>query len=216
MARALDFISSSFESLTFGIWSRLGNRLALPVTPASPSDRVYFPARVDSHIISTIPDIFGVSRPQRLRLLYRGSRDGFQGRTFHNRCDGHPNTISLILSTNNCIFGGFTPVAWSSRNAPAPDPSLKSFIFTLKNPQNLDARIFKQKQADYAIYDFSSYGPSFCRNCDLYVCDQSQSSGSSFSNVGSGYVNDTGIAGNQVLTGSFNFTVKEIEVFEVI
>jgi hypothetical protein len=120
------------------------------------------------------------------------------------------------LSTNDCIFGGFTPVAWRSRNACVPDPSLKSFIFTLKNPHNLAARIFKQKQAHYAIRDYASHGPTFSGNSDLHVCDQCQSSTNSFSHIGTGYINDTGIAGTEVLTGSYNFTVKEIEVFEVI
>jgi hypothetical protein len=31
-----------------------------------------------------------------------------------------------------------------------------------------------------------------------------------------GYANDTGITANQVLTGSYNFTVEEIEVLEFI
>jgi hypothetical protein len=34
--------------------------------------------------------------------------------------------------------------------------------------------------------------------------------------LGIAYINDTGIAGDQVLTGARNFTVDEIEVFEVI
>jgi hypothetical protein len=34
--------------------------------------------------------------------------------------------------------------------------------------------------------------------------------------LGTSYANDTGIDGKQVLTGAYNFTVKEIEVFEVI
>jgi hypothetical protein len=155
-------------------------------------------------------------RRKRLQLLYRGSRDGFQASTFHSRCNGHPNTISLILSTNDCIFGGFTPIAWSSRNGYASDPSLTSFLFTLKNPHNLSPRIFKQKQAEYAIDDNASYGPIFGNGYDIIVYDQCQSSTRSYSNVGTTYVNDTEIAATQVLTGSQYFTVKEIEVVEVI
>jgi hypothetical protein len=171
---------------------------------------------IESTIISPTPAIFHVFNDKRLALLYRGSRDGFQTSAFHNRCNNHPNTISLILSKNGCIFGGYTPLTWSSRNAWVPDPSQKSFIFTLKNPHNVAARIFKQKQADNAIYDYGSYGPTFGNGHDLYVCDQCQNSASSYSNLGSIYVNDTGIDAQQVLTGSYNFTVEEIEVFEVV
>jgi hypothetical protein len=219
MDRALEFISGSFESFTFGIWSSLGRRLRLPITAASPGSRLVqgvFDPPIDSKIISTIPDIFGLSRPQRLELLYRGSRDGFQASDFHGRCNNHPITITLISSTNDCIFGGHTPVAWSSQNGYGQDPSLKSFIFTLKNPHNLSPRIFKQKQAEYAIYNYSLWGPIFAGHQDLAVCGQCHSVNSSYSNVGNGYINDTGIPGNQVLSGAQNFTVAEIEVFEVI
>jgi hypothetical protein len=216
MERAFEFISNSFDSLTFGIWSRLRTRLTLPVKPAWQKDRFFVPA-IDSKIISSIPDIFSAFRWKKLGLLYRGSRDGFQASDFHGRCNGHPNTLTLISSTNDCIFGGYTPVAWTSRGGYAADPSLSSFLFTLKNPHNLPARIFKQKQAENAIDDHGSYGPRFgTGNADLYVCDKCQTSTSSYSILGSVYVNDTGIAGNQVLTGAQNFTVAEIEVFEVI
>jgi hypothetical protein len=50
----------------------------------------------------------------------------------------------------------------------------------------------------------------------LYVCDKCQASSQSSSILGDVYVTNMGIAGNQVLTGARNFTVAEIEVFEVI
>jgi hypothetical protein len=214
MGRAFEFISSSFDSLSLGVWSSLRNRLTLPVTPLSQTGRLCPPA-VDSKIISAVPQIFCALRGQALRLLYRGSRDGFEASAFHGRCDGHPNTITLICSTTGCIFGGYTPLAWNSRNGYVPDPSEKTFIFTLKNPHNLPARIYKLKDAQYAINDQAQYGPTFGCNA-VYVCDKCQSSTSSYSNVNIHYVNDTGIQGLQVLTGAKNFTVKEIEVFEVI
>jgi hypothetical protein len=49
MESALDFISSSFESLTFGIWSSLRSRLTLTLTPDSPPGRSCLPA-IDSKI----------------------------------------------------------------------------------------------------------------------------------------------------------------------
>jgi hypothetical protein len=64
---------------------------------------------------------------------------------FHGRCDGHANTLTVIVDTNGNIFGGFTPLTWESRrpnsatdwsNCAKADDSLKSFLFTLKNPHN--------------------------------------------------------------------------------
>jgi hypothetical protein len=61
-------------------------------------------------IVAHFPDIFAEFRGKRLSLLWRGGRDGFGARDFHRRCDGHANTLTLILDTKGNTFGGFTPV----------------------------------------------------------------------------------------------------------
>jgi hypothetical protein len=215
MKRAIEFISSSFGSFTFGIWSSLQTRLTLPVEPPSQPGRFSLPP-IDSKIISATPEIFSACRGKICRLLYRGSRDGFQARAFHSRCDGHGNTVTLILSTNDCIFGGYTPLAWSSRDESVSDPSLKSFVFTIKNPHNLPPTILKQQQEGNAIHQYGQRGPVFGQGHTLSVCDQCHTSDGSYSNFGSTYANDAGIAKDQVLAGTRNFTVEEIEVFEVV
>jgi hypothetical protein len=150
-----------------------------------------------------------------MRLLYRGSGDGFQASAFHNRCNGHQNTVTLILTKNKCIFGRYTPLAWSSEAGYVSDSRLRSFVFTIKNPHNLPAQIFKQKQEAYAIYNHSSQGPTFA-GCAFRVQDPFQAATYNCSNLGETYTNDTGIAGDQLLTGESSFVVDEIEVFEVI
>jgi hypothetical protein len=214
MRRVFDFISASFESLTFGIWSSLRTRFTLPVEPPSQPGRFHLNPVIDSTIISSLPDIFSVFGTKKFQLLYRGSRDGFGSSAFHNQCNGHPNTITLVSSTNDCILGGYTPVAWNSRQNYAPDPSLTSFLFTIKNPHNLPAQIFKKKGQKCAIYDDSSYGPTF-GNHALQIHDPREGPGYTYSHFEYGYTNETGIAHDQVLTGSLYFTVKEVEVFEV-
>jgi hypothetical protein len=216
MRRAFEFLSDEFDSITFGIWSNLGKRLTLPITPPSKSDRFFSKPILDSTIISSWPVNFTILQDKDMRLLYRGTRDGFHGTDFHNHCNGHSHTVTLILSTNDCIFGGYTPLTWSSRGGYVPDPSLESFIFTIKNPHNLGARIFNLANAIHAIYDNSMYGPTFGGGHDFHVCDECHTSNSNYSNFGHTYRNDTGIDGARVLTGASNFTVKEIEVFEVM
>jgi hypothetical protein len=199
MTRAIQFVSDSFESLTFGIWSSLGRRLNLSVTPPSQVGRFKTSLEIDSTIISSIPNIFSVFRGKTCQLLYRGSRDGFEGATFHRLCDNHSNNVTLISTTNDCIFGGYTPLAWSGRVGYASDPSLTSFIFTLKNPNNLPARIFKQTTEANAIYDHPSYGPTFgTGGLNLHVSPQCHTSATSQSTLGTTYANDSGLAGNQV------------------
>jgi hypothetical protein len=65
---------------------------------------------LSSMIISDFPEIFSEFRGRWFSLLWRARRDGFGGRDFHSRCDGHPNTMTVILDTEGHIFGGFTPV----------------------------------------------------------------------------------------------------------
>jgi hypothetical protein len=133
-------------------------------------------------------------------------------------CNGHRNTLALISSTNRCIFGGFTPLSWVSRGQYVSDVSMQTFVFTLKNPHSLGARIFRQKQEANAIFDYSLNGPTFGHRdgFELCVCDQFYGTRNNYSNLGTLYLNDTGIAGDQVLTGAKLFTLEEIEVFEVV
>jgi hypothetical protein len=94
------------------------------------------------------------------------------------------------------------------------DRSLKSFLYTLKNPHNSPASKFalKAEGRDRAISCDSSWGPCFCDICVAPMCNTVAMSGSY---LGFTYANDTGLDGRTVLTGSKWFTVKEIEVFEI-
>jgi hypothetical protein len=120
------------------------------------------------------------------------------------------------LDTGGNIFGGFTPVEWESGSlSKKADPSLKSFLFTLKNPHNFPARRFalKAEEKDWAINCDSNSGPRFW---DIGVFDNcNASTDSNTLSFGGRYTNDTGLDGKTFFTGSSNFKVKEIEVFEI-
>jgi hypothetical protein len=49
-----------------------------------------------------------------LRLIYRGSRDGFKAAVFHSKCDKKGPTLIIIKSEFGKIFGGFTDIEWNS------------------------------------------------------------------------------------------------------
>jgi hypothetical protein len=122
----------------------------------------------------------------------------------------------VILDTNGNIFGGYTPVEWESRTKypyHKADPSLKSFLFTLKNPRHVPARRFALKaEKKDAICCLSDRGPHFYGS--IYVSDNCNANNSATC-FGQIYTNDTGLQGNTFFTGSFEFQVKEIEVFEI-
>jgi hypothetical protein len=119
------------------------------------------------------------------------------------------------LDTNGNIFGGFTPVKWDSASSRKADPSLKSFLFTLKNPHNVPARRFalKAEEKNSAILCDSNYCPNFC---DIVVRENCNTNTLSYtSKFGHSYTNDTGLQGDRVFTGFWKFQVNEIEVFEI-
>jgi hypothetical protein len=130
----------------------------------------------------------------------------------------------MILDTNGNIFGGFTPVEWKSltwngkkgneSNCIKADASLKSFLFTLKNPHNLPGRRFalKAEQTNRAISCRSAYGPSFY---DIGVKNNCNANSDSYTSLGWSYTNDTGVCADTFFTGSRHFQAKDVEVFEI-
>jgi hypothetical protein len=136
----------------------------------------------------------------------------------------------VILDTKGNIFGGFTPVKWESRvwnkkywdenNCYKGDDSLKSFLFTLKNPHKISARRFALKSQDKhrAICCDSEQGPCFGyynSSYDIFVSDNCDANTNSRTCLFFSYTNDTGLDDEIVFTGSFYFQVTEIEVFEI-
>jgi hypothetical protein len=174
--------------------------------------------RLDSLIVSAFPLLFQDFAAKRFTLLWRGSRDGFRAKDFHERCDGHSNTLTLVTDTNGNIFGGFTPVEWDSKDNDKADPSGKSFLFTLKNQHNVGPKKFPLKAtARVAILTLSYRGPAFGGGADLMVWDQCNANNRSHTlHFGGDYTNDTGLAGDTFFTGSPRFQVREVEVFEII
>jgi hypothetical protein len=192
------------------VWLSLAEPLRTPPGPPPPP-----PGRLESLIVSEFPEIFAEFQGQRFSLLWRGSRDGFGAGDFHSRCDGHANTLTVILDTKGNVFGGFTRPEWDSSGRRKTDDCLRSFVFMLKNPCNIPARTFalKAEKKREAIYCGSIWGPSF--GWDIYVSDNCNAHTSGPILLGYAYTNDTGLDGLTVSTGSSDFQVKEIEVFEI-
>lgn len=133
------------------------------------------PNALDSQILYTVPQIFPEFNTKEIVLLWRGSRDGFGAADFHRLCNGHPNTLTVIFTTDGYVFGGFTPVAWESpeeENSKA-DPSEKTCLFTLTNSYGVPPRKFAIYKAymKSAITCDAKSGPMF-GGWELYVSDQ--------------------------------------------
>jgi hypothetical protein len=180
----------------------------------------------DSEIISDFPSIFDEFRQKQIKLLWRGSEDGFGAQDFHKKCDNHANTLTVIEDTNGNIFGGFTPETWESRpwygkqgtesNTWKCDESGRGFVFTLRNPHNVSARIFRLRadKKQFAMICAESLGPGF-GNC-FVISNESNVAKVLMADFGEVYTNDTGMEGKTLFTGADTFIVNKIEVFEII
>ena len=157
---------------------------------------------------------------KKMKLLFRGTRDGMNAQSFHNKCDKNGETITLIQNDKGNIFGGYASIPWtegpsSGSYYSAPD----SFIFTLTNIHNTEPTKFKNKNDGHEVCHNRDYGPLFGSECDIYI-SKDFINGETKSTFPSTYIDVLG-KGKSIFTGDSNnnnnkFKIKEIEVFKVI
>lgn len=151
---------------------------------------------------------------EKLELVYRASRDGYESNRFHEKCDNVSNTLTIVKSTKGYIFGGFTSANWyqvGDNGHYKVDP--KAFIFSLKNKENLPIKI-DVLNAQKAIVCNNNWGPVFGN--DLHIANNSDSNNNSQSDISHSY-RSTKIKGDtsSFLAGSNKFQVLDVEVYKV-
>jgi hypothetical protein len=86
-----------------------------------------FPFQMDSKIIGNKNELFFIynslsnyyKEKFTLQLLYRATRDGDNGKKFHELCDNKQGGILIIIQTDkNIKFGGFSDAVWISYSNP--------------------------------------------------------------------------------------------------
>ena len=158
------------------------------------------------------------------RLLYRASRDSFSGAVYH-RLGSVPNTVTIIKSDKNYVFGGFTSIALNKSSGYYKDPT--AYMFSLRrngtsnNVQLRSGGTSNDPSGQYALYISTSYIAILGYN-DLYVTDQSFSSSGSSSNLCYTYDCPVGCTygstcAQSYLAGSYSsWYTDEIEVFQML
>jgi hypothetical protein len=148
-------------------------------------------------------------------LLWQGSRDGFDAAKFHSLCDGKGATLTVVESTSGYVFGGYNPKSWNTSGG--YDNDTKNYIFTLTNGSNVPPSKFSLMPGKNGSYSNSGYGPTFGGGHDLYICSTMTSGNGNYTNFGYSYNSPPGLNSTQkqaFLAGAYNFTVKEIEVYQ--
>jgi len=153
-------------------------------------------------------------------LLWRGSRDGFEATTFHSRCDGMANTLTLIKNTLGYVFGGYTAVPWSSPRSQISHSDSTAFLFSLKNPSNNPLKL-KVIEPQKAVLNDRTWGPVFGRidkGRDLsFYSFESLNNCMDFKSYESPDGQQGIEGGKYVVGGSTHFyKTAEIEVFQII
>jgi hypothetical protein len=142
-------------------------------------------------------------------LLYRGTRDGFASSAFHSRCDGKGNTITIIKNDINHVFGGYISIAWHSSGSFRTDSS--AYLFSLRREKSTNSEKYLINYSQNAIGGDSSYGPTFGRGHDIYICFNANTNKCSQNNKGSYNPGSNYLAGKS----NSDWLVTEIEVYQL-
>ena len=148
-----------------------------------------------------------------LNLLYKGTKDGFSTRTFHELCDGVPHTLTVIKAQGlHGVFGGYTPLPWNSTGGAKNDPSRSSFLFTCSHASSSIHCIHPllSVNGENAIYNSGAYGPTFGGRHDLTTCGFP----GTYSMLGGTYQLPQG--GGDYLGGGGDYKLLDYEVLQVI
>ena len=143
-------------------------------------------------------------------LVYRASRDGANAQSYHSKCDGKINTVTVVQTVKGSKFGGYTETQIQDGNIGYKDPN--SFIFSLNkmkiyenlNKDNNVIRHYKDN-GPFFVGGFVIFDGNFNDNNSNYVYDKS-SSFNFFSDNEKEY---------EINNGEKYFHIKELEVFEI-
>ena len=151
--------------------------------------------------------------------MYRASKDGFSVASFHKKCDGQSNTLTIIKSTTRYIFGGYTTKPWIKEKHGFFDNDPEAFIFSLTNNHNIPMK-FKCIIPQNAIINDTRNGPVFGQS-ELCIHTDSNKNKFSICDLGSDYNNQilnlvkNSELAKTFLAGSNKFQTTEIEVFRL-
>ncbi|KAJ5080084.1 pep-cterm sorting domain-containing protein [Anaeramoeba ignava] len=152
----------------------------------------------------------------KMKLGFSAKNDGFNSQNWHKAVDNKGETLIIIKTKENFIFGGFTQVGFNGNSGKIYDSN--AFIFSLRNDKGdrkPEKFTYKQGKDGYAIYSHLSRGPKFGAN-DFWLNSELQPG---YSNIGHSYNPPNGITYNtyqaqSYLAGSYNsWVVDELETY---
>jgi hypothetical protein len=165
-----------------------------------------------------------ITKSRRTSLLYKATIHGFDGSSFHSRCDGKANTVTIIKTDSNYVFGGYTAAAWKNDGSYSRDST--AFIFSLRRNGSTYSEKFHVQRETTAIFNkgdgfaFGSYEASFY--CDINIQSSSNFNVTNYADFGASYHLPSGYKYGESNTRSYlagrylGWLTTEIEVFQIL
>ena len=137
-------------------------------------------------------------------LLYQASVHGDKAKIFHEKCDKHNMTLTLVETTKGVRFGGFTTKTWDGNCLKKIDND--AFVFSFDKRKCYD--VIKNENA---IGGYPKFGPVFF-GCQIRIYDNFFTKGGTTCNRGLNYKTREDYELNN---GEQKYIVKEIEVYDI-
>ena len=140
------------------------------------------------------------------KLIYKATRDGDSIKNFSDKCGNINNTLIIIKTTENLIFGGFTRETWGNANIDKKDDY--AFCFSVKNN-----KIYEAVKGSYSIFFYPGNIFGFFWFIDIKE-NSLTNGGSDHTPWSNGYYE--GITSRFELNeGKEDFKINEIECYQI-
>ena len=144
-------------------------------------------------------------------MIYSATLNGDSSQKFHELCDNQANTLVIIKTENNNIFGGFASKTWNSMEL-GRKKDLKSFLFSIVNKKIYNPKHDDVNNKRYHLFCSKKDGPCFyafsIENLCLEnggICDEIiKCNYDSFEND------------YEINNGNREFKIKELEMYKII
>ena len=142
--------------------------------------------------------------------IFTMSKNGSMSKDFHKHCDNEGPTLTLVKTTKNKIFGGFTPLNWDMSGGDKKDENNQTFIFSLNLMKKYDM-IDKEKSA---ISCNREYGPSF--GVSDFCIQSNMKKGETIANDNTNFISNSNLELIELEGTNETFNIDDFEVFKII
>ncbi|CAG8795107.1 12071_t:CDS:2, partial [Dentiscutata erythropus] len=122
--------------------------------------------------LNTRPTHFSKNNLYDFILLYRGKKNGFNAKKFHDSCDNKGSTLTIIKTSDQRIFGGYND-SNTENHYIERTVSRKNFLFSFDSQNDFStSKLARVKKNSWVSEYQSDYGPCFgCNknNFDMYI-----------------------------------------------